>query len=201
MKLGVLISGRGSNLEALLDARKRGELPRADFVLVLSNVAEARGLEIARAHDIPTCVVAHSAYRRDRAGHDRAVIDELRRGECEALILAGYMRIIGAEFVKAFPRGIINIHPSLLPSFPGLHAQKQAIEWGAKISGCTVHFVDEGMDNGPIILQKSVPVVQDDDEESLATRILEQEHKAIVEAVKLLSEERLRIVGRKVIIE
>lgn len=197
MKLGVLISGRGSNLQALLEAKRAGGLLQAEFAVVISNEPQARGLTIAREHGVPTKVLDHRPYRGRREEHDRAVVAELQAAGCEGIVLAGYMRLIGAVFFAAYRHRMLNIHPSLLPSFPGLHAQQQALDWGVKVSGCTVHFVDEGIDSGPIILQRSVPVVDDDTEESLAARILEQEHKAIVEAVDLFTRGRLRIDRRR----
>jgi phosphoribosylglycinamide formyltransferase 1 len=200
MKLGVLISGRGSNLRALLEARRRGELPEADFALVLSNDPSARGLDVAAGHGVPTAVVDHRDFPRNRAGHDAAVRRELEARGVEAIVLAGYMRIVGTPLLERWPGAILNVHPALLPSFPGLHAQQQALDYGVRITGCTVHFVDAGTDTGPIVLQKTVAIESADTEESLAARILVEEHKAIVEAVALLTERRLRLEGRKVLI-
>ncbi len=198
MKLGVLISGRGSNLQALLAAKKEERLPLADFRLAVSNKPDAPGLDIARSFGLRTAVIDGSKYRGRRAEHDRAIDQVLREHECEAIVLAGYMRVLGAEFIAGWRNRIINIHPSLLPSFPGLHAQRQALEYGVRTSGCTVHFVDEGTDTGPIILQRTVPVLPGDTEDSLAARILVEEHHAIVEAVALLSQGRVNIEGRSV---
>ncbi|MEQ8821063.1 MAG: phosphoribosylglycinamide formyltransferase [Sumerlaeia bacterium] len=203
MKIGVLISGRGSNLEALLKAKKRGQLEAAEFVLVVSNNPDAPGLERARERGIPTLVLDHRSHRTpddrlDRAGHEAAVVDALREAGADAVVLAGWMRIVGERLLAAFPGAIINIHPSLLPSFPGLHAQRQALDHGVKVTGCTVHFVDDGMDTGPIIVQRAVPILETDDEASLSTRLLREEHGAIVEAVDLWSQGRLAIEGRRV---
>lgn len=198
MRLGVLISGRGSNLEALLKAHAAGKLPAADFAVVVANDPQAPGLDIARAHGIQTAAIAHRGFPGGRQAHDAAVAHTLKEHGVEAVVLAGYMRIIGQAMLEAFPHRIVNIHPSLLPSFPGLHAQEQALAGGVRVSGCTVHFVDEGVDSGPIIVQKTVPVLDDDDAETLSARILVQEHLAIVEAVDLLSRGALRIENRRV---
>lgn len=200
MKLGVLISGRGSNLQALLEARRRGQLQKAEFAVVLSNDPSARGLHVAAEHGVPTGVVDHRAFRGDRAGHDAAVRRELEAHGVEAVVLAGYMRVVGAPLLERWPNLIVNIHPALLPAFPGLHAQRQALDYGVRVTGCTVHFVDAGTDTGPIILQKVVSIESADTEESLAARILVEEHRAIVEAVTLLTEGRISLVGRKVVI-
>lgn len=182
----------------MLRAKAAGRLPRAEFALVVSNKANAGGIGIAKAHGVPVAVIENRAFKGDRAGHDRAVIGALGDAGCEAVVLAGYMRVIGPEFVAAYRHRIVNIHPALLPSFPGLHGQAQAIEYGVRITGCTVHFVDEGMDSGPIILQRAVAVEQDDTEETLGARLLVEEHRAIVEGVALLTEERLAVEGRRV---
>lgn len=200
MKLGVLISGRGSNLGALLDAHGRGELTRAEFAVVLSNEPEAKGLALAAERGVPTAVVDHRPFRGDRAAHDAAVRRELESRGVEAIVLAGYMRVVGAPLLERWPNRIVNIHPALLPSFPGLHGARQAVEYGVRFSGCTVHFVDSGTDTGPIILQRVVPVEPDDTEETLAARILVEEHIAIVEAVRSLTEMRLEVSGRKVLV-
>ncbi|MBX3728032.1 MAG: phosphoribosylglycinamide formyltransferase [Candidatus Sumerlaeia bacterium] len=198
MRFGVLVSGRGSNLSALLDARAQGRLPEAVFRLVLSNVPGVRALEIAAAHGVATTPLDHRGFPGGRRAHDAAVRDALLAAGCEALVLAGYMRVIGPALLEAFPGRIVNIHPSLLPAFPGLEAPRQALEAGVRVSGCTVHFVDAGVDSGPIIVQRAVPVLDEDTPESLAARILEQEHAALVEAVDLLSRGRLVLEGRRV---
>lgn len=194
--IGVLISGRGSNMVSLAEACRDGRIP-ARVGLVLSNVPDAPGLERAAALGIETLVVA-SRKGRSREEHDREMAAALAERGVGLVCLAGYMRLLSAAFVRAFPSRIMNIHPALLPAFPGLHAQRQAVEAGARYSGATVHFVDEGLDTGPIILQAVVPVLQDDTEESLSERILKEEHRLYPEAVRLFFEGRLRIEGRKV---
>ncbi len=199
MKIGVLISGRGSNLGALLVASARGELPKADFALVVSNRADAPGLEIAQRAGVPTQVLTLREFGKDRAAHERAIRDSLLEAGCEGVVLAGYLLLLSGDFLSAFPKGVINVHPALLPSFPGLHAQKQALEYGVMISGCTVHFVDTGMDTGPIICQRSVPVLDTDTEESLSARILVEEHRALVDSVSWWTEGLLQLDGRRVL--
>ncbi len=195
-KVGVLVSGRGSNLQAILDRIADGYLP-LEVAVVISDKANALALERAAKVGIPTVVVA----RKECASKDEfeAKINvALVEAGCELVVLAGFMRILSGSFVNQWQQKIINIHPALLPSFPGLDAQGQAVNYGVKFSGCTVHFVDEGTDSGPIILQKVVPVLDDDTEETLAARILEQEHKAMPEALKLWAEGKLEIFGRHV---
>ena len=182
MNIGILISGRGSNMVALVDAVKSGEIPESEVVVVISDQADAAGLAKAGKRGVETVLIERKG--RSRREHDAEIIDELRERSVELVCLAGYMRLLSPEFIQAFPGRIVNIHPSLLPSFPGLDAQRQAIEHGAKVSGCTVHFVNEDLDAGPIILQRSVEVRDDDTEETLSARILEQEHAAYVEAVR-----------------
>lgn len=182
--LGILISGRGSNMQAILDAVRQGEL-EAQVGIVLSNVATAAGLSRAKEAGVPTTVIDHKKFS-SREEFDRAVVDELRKHEVDVVCLAGFMRLLSSFFVRAFPGRIVNIHPSLLPSFPGLNAQRQALEHGVKVSGCTVHIVDEELDHGPILLQTAVPVREDDTEETLSSRILEEEHRAYPRAVHLL---------------
>lgn len=198
MRIGVLISGRGSNLDALLKAKAAGRLAHAQFAVVLSNNPDAPGLRHARDADVPAIVVNHRETGRDRDAHDRRVLEVARNAGCEALVLAGYMRIVGEVLLEAFPGRILNIHPSLLPAFPGLNAPRQALDWGVKIAGCTVHLVDSGVDSGPIILQRPVPVLPDDTEDALAARILEQEHIAIVDALEAFTDGRLRVEERRV---
>jgi phosphoribosylglycinamide formyltransferase-1 len=180
-RLGILLSGRGSNFLAIANAISQQRLPGAEIAVVLSNLEDAPGLAAARELGLPAIAIP-SAGRR-RAEHDTEMIARLRQHKVDLVCLAGYMRIISPAFLAAFPNRIVNIHPSLLPAFPGLHAQKQAFDYGAKVAGCSVHFVDEAVDHGVIILQKTVPVHDDDSAETLAARILEQEHLAYPEAI------------------
>ena len=197
--LGILISGRGSNLQAIIDAAGKGKIP-ARVAVVISNNPAAFGLERARKHNIPSVVVNHKEYQ-DKNTYELEIVKVLKENNVDLVCLAGYMRIVGQVILEHFQGKIINIHPALLPSFPGLHAQKQAIEHGAKVSGVTVHFVDEGCDTGPIILQKAVKVEDNDTEETLSDRILKQEHKLYPEAIRLFCEDKLIIEGRRVIIK
>lgn len=199
LALGVLVSGRGSNLQSIIDHIEAGEL-HARIAVVISDQKDAFALERAQKHGIATEVVP--ALRGiSREEYDASLVQVLKRYDVELVILAGFMRIISPALINAFTNKILNIHPALLPAFPGLHVQKKAVEYGVKFSGCTVHFVDEGMDTGPIILQKVVPVLDDDTEESLAARILKEEHKAYPQAIELYAQNRLRIEGRKVFIQ
>ncbi|MBK7391986.1 MAG: phosphoribosylglycinamide formyltransferase [Chloracidobacterium sp.] len=182
MKIGILISGRGSNMVAIVDAVKSGEIADAEVTVVISDKADAAGLEKARERGVETVVVERNG--RSRVDHDAEIISELQKRSVELVCLAGYMRLLSPSFVQAFPNRIINIHPSLLPAFPGLDAQHQAIEAGAKLTGCTVHYVDELLDHGEVILQREVMVSEDDTSETLSARILEQEHTVYVEAVR-----------------
>jgi phosphoribosylglycinamide formyltransferase-1 len=182
MRIGILISGRGSNMVALFDAVKSGEIPDSEVALVISDKPNAAGLEKARERKVETLVIERRG--RTREEHDAEIIAALRERGVELVCLAGYMRLLSKDFIDAFPDHILNIHPSLLPAFPGLNVQQQAIDAGVKVSGCTVHFVNEDLDAGPIILQREVPVLDGDTAETLAARILEQEHDAYVEAVK-----------------
>src|SRR5215467_15965222 len=182
-KLGILLSGRGSNFEAIADSIQAGRL-QAEIALVISNRTDAPGLESARRRGLKAKLIPSKG--RVREEHDAEVAAALREAGVDFVCLAGYMRLLSPEFIRAFPNRIVNIHPSLLPAFPGLEAQKQAIDHGVKISGCTVHFVDEHLDHGPIILQKTVPVLRGDDEHTLAARILEQEHIAYSEGIRLV---------------
>ena len=200
VRVGVLASGRGSNLQAIMDAADAGRLPNVEFAVVLSDNADAYALERAKKHGIAAEFVDPKAYGR-REDYDGALLARLREHGVNLVLLAGYMRIVGMALVEAYPNRMINIHPALLPAFPGLHVQRKAIEYGVRFSGCTVHFVDGGMDTGPIIIQAVVPVLQDDDEDRLAARILRQEHKIYPEAVKLFSEGRLEVQGRRVLIK
>jgi phosphoribosylglycinamide formyltransferase-1 len=196
--VGVLISGRGSNLQALIDAQQRGSLGGA-IAVVVSNVASAPGLERAERAGIPTLVCDHRG--RTREDFDADVVSVLRDHGVELVCLAGFMRLLSPLFVRAFAGRVLNVHPALLPAFPGLDAQRQAFEHGVKVSGATVHLVDEGLDSGPIVAQEAVPVRSDDTAESLAGRILEAEHRIYPKAVRLLLEGRCRIEGRRVIVE
>lgn len=194
MKIGILISGRGSNMVAIVEAVQSGAIPNSAVVVVISDKAEAGGLEKAEARGIEIIVVARNG--RKRAEHDAEIVAELKKRNVELVCLAGYMRLLSSDFVRAFPNKIINIHPSLLPNFRGLEAQKQAIDAGAKISGCTVHFVDEELDHGEIILQKEVEVKSDDTAETLSARILGHEHALYVEAVKKIVSENYQSAGQ-----
>lgn len=194
--VGILLSGRGSNFLSLHGAMERGEVP-AHIALVVSNVAEAPGLEKAKALRLPTVCIPHR-QEPSRVAHEAKVLEALRHAEVEWICLAGYMRVLTESFIAQYPQRILNIHPALLPSFPGTDAQKQAFDYGVKISGCTVHLVDEGIDTGPILVQRPVPVREDDSPESLAARILAEEHRAYPEALKRLLTERWKVEGRRV---
>jgi phosphoribosylglycinamide formyltransferase 1 len=195
MNLGILISGRGSNMVAILDAIAAGRVP-ARAAVVVSNVESAPGLDRAREFGVETVVLDHRG--RSREEHDARVIAELERRDVGLVCLAGYMRLLSAGFIRGFHDRILNIHPSLLPAFPGLHAQRQALDYGVKLSGCTVHFVDEELDHGPIVLQRAVPVRPGDTEASLSARILTEEHVAYPEAVALVASGRVAVEGRRV---
>ena len=196
-RLGILLSGRGSNFLALHQAAEREEIP-VRIVAVVSNVAEAPGLARARELGLAAHAVPHGDFE-DRRSHEQAVLEILRAAGAEWVCLAGYMRLLSPEFVAAYPRRIVNIHPSLLPAFPGLHVQRQALEHGVKVSGCTVHLVDEGLDSGPIVVQRTVPVEEDDTEETLSARILEQEHRAYPEALRRLLTRSWELRGRRLV--
>ena len=195
-RIGVLLSGRGSNFEALAESVAAGRIPNAEIALVLSNREAAPGLQRAIERKIPARAIPSKGLERE--AYDKLVVAALKEAGVELVCLAGYMRLISPHFVSAFPNRIINVHPSLLPAFPGLESQRQAIEHGAKFSGCTVHFVDENLDAGPIILQACVPIEDDDTPDTLGERILKQEHRIYTEAVKIVLEERYRIEGRRV---
>ena len=202
VRLGVLLSGRGSNLQAIIDAIEGGALS-AEIAVVVSNKQEAAGLERARKHGVHVVWLDPKplAGRPDsREAYDRAMLDVLRKYEVDLVLLAGYMKIVTAVLVAAYENRMMNIHPSLLPSFPGLDVQKKAIEHGCKIAGCTVHFVTEGVDEGPIIVQAAVPIVEGDTADGLAARILEQEHRIYPHAIQLYAEGRLRVEGRRVMV-
>lgn len=194
-RLGILLSGRGSNFIAIADAISSGKLPDTEIAVVISNKADAPGLAVA--HERGLKAVAIEASGRKRAEHDTEIIACLREHSVDLICLAGYMRLLSSEFVSSFPQRILNIHPSLLPAFPGLDAQQQSLAYGVKVAGCTVHFVDEQLDHGVIILQKTVPVVDSDDEHTLAARILDQEHIAYAEAIARVLSNQYRIVGRR----
>ena len=203
LRVAVLASGRGSNLQAVIDAIETGTV-QAKIVAVISNKKESPALERARRHGLSVLFVDPKPYagRPDsREAYDRELLDVLRRHDVELVLLAGYMKIVTTVLVEAFANRMMNIHPSLLPSFPGLDVQKRAIEWGCKLAGCTVHFVTEGVDEGPIILQAAVPILDEDTPDTLAARILQQEHKIYPRAVQLFAEGRLRVEGRRVFIE
>ncbi|GAB4371147.1 MAG: phosphoribosylglycinamide formyltransferase [Acidobacteriota bacterium] len=199
-RVGILISGRGSNMVSLLEAMRAGEVP-GEAALVVSDRPDAPGLARAASFGVATAVVPRREYRgRPREEHDRAVHERLEAAGVEIVCLAGYMRILSPWFVERWQGRMINIHPALLPSFPGLHGQRQALEHGARIAGCTVHFVDAEVDHGPIIAQAAVPVLPGDTEETLAARILEQEHRIYPLALRLLCQGRLTIEGRRVLV-
>jgi phosphoribosylglycinamide formyltransferase-1 len=195
-KLAVLVSGRGSNLQAIIDSIDREELD-AHLSIVISNTKDAMALKRAEKHGIKTIFIDPSTYLNSKE-YDKALVLKLKEFSIDLICLAGYMRILGEEVIQTFEKKIINIHPSLLPAFPGLNAQKQAINHGVKFSGCTVHFVDLGVDSGPIILQTVVPVYDNDDEKSLSKRILEQEHYLYPKAIKMIQENKIRLDGRTV---
>lgn len=195
-RVAVLISGRGSNLQALANAISRGEVP-AEIALAFSNRPEAPGLEIARRIGLPTAAIPGAG--RERADYDRLVVALLQQHHAEWVCLAGYMRLLSGVFLAAFPGRVLNIHPSLLPAFPGLEAQRQALEYGVKFSGCTVHWVDETLDGGPVLAQAVVPVLDGDDPAALSARILEQEHRLYPQALRLALTGGYRIEGRRVL--
>lgn len=193
--LGILLSGRGSNFVAIADSIDAGRIPDARIAVVISNKPDAPGIRTARQLGLEARIIASKGRQREE--HDREVVAALKQHNVELVCLAGYMRLLSPWFVQQFPHQILNIHPSLLPAFPGLEAQEQAFVYGVKVSGCTVHFVDEELDHGAIIVQKTVPVLDTDDEPALATRILEQEHIAYTEAIRLVLEGKFEVVGRR----
>ena len=193
--IGILLSGRGSNFEAIADSIDTGRIADARIAVVISNKASAPGVATARQRGIDALVIPSKGKTREE--HDREVVAALKQHSVDLVCLAGYMRLLSPWFVQQFPRKILNIHPSLLPAFPGLEAQEQAFAYGVRVSGCTVHFVDEELDHGAIIVQKTVPVLDDDDEHTLATRILDQEHVAYTEAVNIVLKGKFEIVGRR----
>lgn len=196
INVGVLISGRGSNLQAIIDASEKGEIP-AKVAVVISNNPEAYGLERAKQHNIPVVVIDNREYK-DKNTYELEIVKVLEQHKVDLVCLAGYMRIVGPVLLDHYQGKMINIHPSLLPSFPGLHAQRQALDHGVLITGCTVHFVDAGCDTGPIIIQSAVPVLEKDTEETLSERILQQEHLIYPQSIKLIAQGKLKIEGRKV---
>jgi phosphoribosylglycinamide formyltransferase-1 len=198
-RIGVLLSGRGSNFEALAESVSAGRIPDAEIAIVISNQPDAQGLKRAEERGIPSRMIPSKGLQRE--AYDRQVVAVLQEYKVDLICLAGYMRLLSSYFVAAFPQKILNIHPSLLPSFPGLESQKQALEHGVKFAGCTVHFVDENLDAGPIIQQAVVPVLDGDDEHTLSERILREEHRIYSEAAKLILEGKYRIVGRRVLKE
>lgn len=196
-RIGVLLSGRGSNFQALADSVAAGRIPNAEIAIVVSNKPGAPGIERARIRGIPAREIPSKGLQRE--AYDRQVVAALQEHKVDLICLAGYMRLLSPYFVAAFPQRILNIHPSLLPSFPGLESQKQALDYGVKFAGCTVHFVDENLDAGPIILQSVVRVQDDDDEHALSDRVLKEEHRIYSEAVKIILEGKYKIVGRRVL--
>ena len=197
--LGILLSGRGSNFEAIAANVSSGRIPEAHIAVVISNKAEAGGIQIASRLGLTTLVIPSKG--KEREAHDRELVGALKKHKVDLVCLAGYMRLLSPWFVQQFPHAILNIHPSLLPAFPGLEAQQQAFAYGVKIAGCTVHFVDEELDHGAIIVQKSIPVLDTDDEHTLAARILEQEHIAYSEAINIVLTGKYEVVGRKLVME
>ena len=196
-RIGVLLSGRGSNFEALADSISAGRIPHAEIAIVVSNREGAPGIDRARARGLATRVIPSKGLEREP--YDRRVVAALHEANVDLICLAGYMRLLSPYFVAAFPQRILNIHPSLLPSFPGLESQKQALDYGVRFAGCTVHFVDENLDAGPIVLQAVVPVEDEDTEETLSARILKEEHRIYSQAVKIVLEGKFKIEGRRVI--
>lgn len=198
-RIGVLLSGRGSNFEALADSIAAGRIPNAEIAVVVSNRESAPGIEKARARGIAAKAIPSTGLQRE--AYDKLVVEALRGSKVDLVCLAGYMRLLSPYFVAAFPNRILNIHPSLLPAFPGLEAQRQALEHGVKFTGCTVHFVDENLDAGPIVVQAVVPVKDCDTVETLSERVLAEEHRIYTEAVRIVLEGRYRIEGRRVLLE
>jgi phosphoribosylglycinamide formyltransferase (EC 2.1.2.2) len=199
MKVGVLVSGRGSNLQALINAYSEGKI-KGEIALVISDNPQAYAIERCKRHGIECAVVERREFE-SKLEFERRMVELLREKGVELVVLAGFMRVLSGEFLKAFPMRVINIHPSLIPAFQGLHAQRQALEYGVKLTGCTVHFVSEELDNGPVIVQACVPVLPQDTEESLSQRILELEHKILPQAVKWISEGRVEVEGRRVLVK
>lgn len=197
-KLGILLSGRGSNFEAIARNVSAGSLP-ARIALVISNRAEAAGLERAKSLGLETRFIPSKGKERDT--YDLELVAALGEAQVDIVCLAGFMRLLGPNFVRAFPGRVLNIHPALLPAFPGLDAQKQALDYGVKFAGCTVHLVDEGVDTGPVVRQAVVPVLEEDTVETLSARILQEEHRIYSEAIRLMCEDRVRVEGRRVVLK
>ncbi|HEY4682219.1 MAG TPA: phosphoribosylglycinamide formyltransferase [Candidatus Acidoferrales bacterium] len=196
-RIGILLSGRGSNFEAIADNVASGRIPKAEIAIVLSNREHAPGIEKARQRGLETAVIPSKGLERKQ--YDRQVVAVLEEKKVDLVCLAGFMRLLSPYFISRFPHRILNIHPALLPAFPGLEAQRQALEHGVKVTGCSVHFVDENLDAGPIIVQAVVPVENDDTVETLSARILKEEHRIYSEAIRIVLEERFRIEGRRVL--
>lgn len=199
LNIGILCSGRGSNLQAIIDACEKGVIP-GNVVIVISDKADAHALERAKKHNIEAKHISPKQFS-SKEEYEKQVLEALDKRKVNLVCLAGYMRIVGPTLVRHFSGRMMNIHPALLPAFPGLHGQKQALDYGVKMTGCTVHFVDEGCDTGPVILQQAVPVLGSDNEDTLSMRILEQEHKLYPKAIKLFAEGKLKIEGRKVVVK
>ena len=197
MNVGVLASGSGTNLQALIDRGGRGELGPARLTVVGANVPDCAALARAKAAGLPTFVIDHRDFKT-RAAFDKAVLASLRAHQVDLVVLAGFMRILGPEFLASFPQRVINIHPALAPAFPGVHGQRQALDYGVRITGCTVHFVDNGVDSGVVIAQAAVPVQEEDDEESLRARVLVEEHRLLPAVVRAIAERRVIVEGRRV---
>ena len=195
--LGILLSGRGSNFIAIADSIDAGRIPDARIAVVISNKADAAGIETAKQRDLKALIIPSKGVPREE--HDRAVVAALKENNVELVCLAGYMRLLSPWFVQQFPQSILNIHPSLLPAFPGLDAQKQAFDYGVKVSGCTAHCVDEQLDHGAIIVQKTVPVLDTDDDHTLAARILQQEHIAYSEAINIVLHQKYKLTDRRMV--
>jgi phosphoribosylglycinamide formyltransferase-1 len=199
LRIGILVSGSGSNLQSIIDRMEEGCID-AEIAVVISNNPEAYAIRRCEAHGIPVAVVIHEEFP-SRDEFDQTMIDILQSRHVELVVMAGFMRILTPRFLKTFPMRIMNIHPALLPAFPGLHVQRKAVEYGVRFSGCTVHFADEGIDSGPIIIQAVVPVLPDDTEDALAARILKEEHRIYPQAIQWYAEGRIEVVGRKVLVK
>ena len=201
MRVAILVSGRGSNMDSILKEKNKVNLPEAEIAVVISNKPDAPALKKAEKAGVKTLVIESKPFKGRRDEYDAELLNALKKEKIEFIVLAGFMRIITPVLIEAYPNRIINIHPALLPAFPGLHAQKQALDYGVKVSGCTVHFVDSGVDTGPIILQAVVPVLPSDTEDDLSARILKFEHRLLPKALDLAARRRLRVSGRHVYID